>query len=54
VQDLGRPGVTAVGVEVGCVDARTQDVKRFAMNTHNVHRANSVREYELADRTPSD
>ncbi|TWD17577.1 hypothetical protein FB570_111190 [Streptomyces sp. T12] len=49
VQDLGRPGVTAVGVDVGCVDAPTQHVKHFAMNTHNVRGANSLREYELVD-----
>ncbi|MFF9128456.1 hypothetical protein ACF09J_35335 [Streptomyces sp. NPDC014889] len=49
MQDFGRPGVIAVGVDVGCVDARTQHVKYFAMNTHNVRRANSLREYEFVD-----
>lgn len=49
VQDFGRPVVVAVGVDVGRVDARTQHVKRFAMNTHHVRRANSLHEYELAD-----
>ncbi len=34
---------------MGGVDARSQHVKHFAMNTHNVRRANSIREYELVD-----
>ncbi|GHH55796.1 hypothetical protein GCM10018773_60700 [Streptomyces candidus] len=34
---------------MGCIDVRTQHAQSFAINTHNVRRANSVREYELAD-----
>ncbi|WP_030576518.1 hypothetical protein [Streptomyces anulatus] len=47
----GWPGVVAVGVEVGCVDAGPQDPKRLAMNMRDVRRAQyTVHEYEFAVR----